>query len=248
MPNHPPIALVVGAGDYIGAAIAKRFAAGGFQVCVGRRNFDKLQPLVNDISSAGGTVHPFALDARKEERIVEVFAEIEKNIGPLEIVVCNVGGNVKFPIRETTSRVFRKVWEMATLTSFLAGREAAKYMVPRGRGSIFFTGATASMRGGSGFSAFASAKFGTRALAQSMARELGPEGIHIAHLVVDAGVDTQWVRDRIRESDGEEGLANLHPDQLVRPEAIGEIYWQLHHQDRSCWTQELDIRPFMEPW
>jgi NAD(P)-dependent dehydrogenase (short-subunit alcohol dehydrogenase family) len=248
MKNKKPVALIVGAGDFIGAAIAMRFAAGGFAVCVGRRNEDKLEPLVKEIRASGGTAHPFRLDAREEDQVKQVFDEIETNIGPLDLVVCNVGGNVKFPIRQTTSRVFRKVWEMACFAGFLCAREAAEHMVPRESGSIFFTGATASLRGGSGFSAFASAKFATRALAQSMARELGPQGIHIAHLIIDAGVDTKWVRERILEHSGEEGLAALHPDQLVDPDAIGEVYWQLHHQHPSCWTQELDVRPFMETW
>ncbi len=243
-----PVALIVGAGDYIGSAIARRFAEGGYSVCVGRRNKDKHQPLVDEVRGSGGTIHPFALDARNEDQVKAIFSDIENNIGPINLVVCNVGGNVKFPIRQTTSRVFRKVWEMACFAGFLCAREAADYMVPRKSGSIFFTGATASMRGGSGFSAFASAKFATRALAQSMARELGPQGIHVAHLIIDAGVDTKWVRDRIRDASGESALAGLHPDQLVKPDAIAQTYWQLHHQHPSCWTQELDVRPFMEPW
>jgi len=243
-----PVMLVVGAGDYIGSAIAKRFAAGGYTVCVGRRNEEKLLPLVDSVKNTGGVIHPFRLDARDEPQVIQLFKNIEKNIGPLNLVVCNVGGNVKFPIRETTSRVFRKVWEMACFSGFLCARQAAEYMVPRKSGSIFFTGATASLRGGNGFAAFASAKFATRALAQSMARELGPLGVHVAHLIVDGGVDTQWVRDRIRENSGEQALANLHRDQLINPEAIAEAYWQLHHQHPSCWTHELDVRPFMEPW
>jgi short-subunit dehydrogenase len=181
---RPKVALVVGAGDFIGAAIARRFAAGGFTVALGRRTADKLAPLVEEIEGSGGKARAYALDAREESRIEEVFADIEANLGPLEVVVFNVGANVRFPIRDTTSRVFRKVWEMACWAGFLTGREAAKYMVPRGRGAILFTGATASLRGGTGYAAFASAKFGLRALAQSMARELGPENIHVAHLVI----------------------------------------------------------------
>ncbi len=175
-----------------------------------------------------------------------MFAEIERDVGPLEAVVFNVGGNVNVPIRETTSRVFRKVWEMACLAGFLTGREAARYMVPRQRGSIFFTGATASLRGGSGFAAFASAKFGLRALAQSMARELGPENVHVAHLVIDAGVDTAWVREMMRERGVDP--ETLPADRLLRPESVGEVYWQLHHQPRDAWTFELDVRPYAERW
>ena len=182
MTDPVKVAFIVGAGDHIGAAIARRFAAGGFTVCVGRRNGDKLDPLVAEIADAGGKAIGFSLDARDEQQVKERFAWIETTVGPIEVVVSNIGGNVHFPIRDTTSRVFRKVWEMCTFTGFLVGREAADYMVPRGRGSVFFTGATASVRGSAGFAAFAAGKHGLRALAQSMARELGPEGIHVANV------------------------------------------------------------------
>ncbi|MGE4325898.1 MAG: SDR family NAD(P)-dependent oxidoreductase, partial [Pseudodonghicola sp.] len=195
-----PVALIVGAGDHIGAAIAKRFAAGGFTVCLGRRNGDKLAPLVAEIEASGGHAHGFSMDARDEDNVAEVFKTIEETLGPIELVIFNVGANVYFPILDTTARVFRKVWEMACFGGFLTGREAARHMLPRGRGSLFFTGATASMRGGSGYAAFASAKAGLRNLAQSLARELGPQNIHVAHLVIDAGVDTDFVRDRIAAS------------------------------------------------
>jgi hypothetical protein len=241
-----PVALVVGAGDYIGAEISKRFAAGGYAVCMGRRNEDQLEPIADEIRASGGIAHPFAFDAREEERTSEVFAEIEKDIGPLDVVVYNVGANVNFPIRDTTSRVFRKVWEMACFGAFLTGREAARYMVPRQRGSIFFTGATASMRGGKGYAAFASAKFGMRAVAQSMARELGPENIHVAHLVIDSGVDTAWVRGMLEKS----GLdpKELPPDRLMNPSSVGEAYWNLHQQSRDAWSFEIDLRPYGESW
>ncbi len=241
-----PVCLVVGAGDYIGAAIAKRFAAGGYIVCLGRRNGDQLAPLVQEIETSGGRAHAFAFDARNEARTLEVFAEIERDIGPLAVVIFNVGGNVNFPITETTERVFRKVWEMACFAGFLTGREAAKYMTPRGQGSIFFTGATASLRGGAGYAAFASAKFGLRALAQAMARELGPKGVHVAHLVIDAGVDTAWVRARRRDKG--EDADTLQADALMRPDSVAEAYWMLHNQSRDAWTFELDARPFGERW
>ena len=240
------VALVVGAGDFIGAAIAKRFAAGGYAVAVGRRNVEKLAPLVAEIAAAGRAARPFALDARDEEQVTGAFTTIEREMGPLEVVVFNVGANVRFPIEETTSRVFRKVWEMACLGGFLTGREAARAMVPRGRGSIFFTGATASVRGGSGYAAFAAAKAGLRALAQSMARELWPKNVHVAHLVIDAGVDTAFVRERIRAAGGDPDA--LPPDALMDPAAIGETYWMLHRQPRDAWTFELDLRPHRETW
>lgn len=238
------VCLIVGAGDYIGAAIARRFAAGGFTVCLGRRNGEKSLALVDEINAGGGKAFGYSLDAREEDQVQERFAAIEKDIGPLEIVVCNPGGNVNFPIRETTERVFYKVWKMACLTNFLAGREAARCMAPRGRGSIFFTGATASMRGGKGFAAFASAKFALRGLVQAMARELGPEGIHVAHLIIDAGVDTAWVRERMRERGGDPD--KLPEDFLLNPSSVAETYWHLHHQPRDAWTHELDLRPFAE--
>jgi len=243
---EPPVALVVGAGDFIGTAIARRFAAGGYTAALGRRHAEKLAPIVAEIEAAGGRARAFALDARDEDNVVAVFEQIEREQGPLEVVVFNVGANVHFPILETTSRVFRKVWEMACFAGFLCGREAAKHMRPRGRGSIFFTGATASLRGGKGYGAFSSAKSGLRALAQSMARELGPENLHVAHLVIDAGVDTAWVRERLREA-GRDPAA-LPEGTLMNPASVGEAYWMLHQQPRDAWTFELDIRPYRETW
>jgi NAD(P)-dependent dehydrogenase (short-subunit alcohol dehydrogenase family) len=155
---------------------------------------------------------------------------------------------VNLPLVDTTERVFRKVWEMACYAGFLAGREAARLMLPRGRGAIFFTGATASLRGGAGYAAFAAAKFGLRAVAQSAARELGPRNIHVAHLVIDAGVDTEWVRARIKEREGESALTNLDPNRLMRPDSVAEAYWQLYRQPRDAWAFELEIRPSGERW
>jgi NAD(P)-dependent dehydrogenase (short-subunit alcohol dehydrogenase family) len=240
-------AAVIGAGDYIGAAIALRFAAEGFTIFAGRRNGDRLASLVWKIEALGGRVFARSLDARKEDQLTAFLQDADRE-APLEVCVFNIGANVNYPLLETTERVFRKVWEMACYSGFLAGREAARLMLPHGRGSIFFTGATASLRGGVGYAAFASAKFGLRAVAQSAARELGPKNIHVAHLVIDAGVDTAWVRERIREREGEEGLKNLDPDRLMRPAAVAEAYWQLYQQPRDAWTFEQEIRPFGENW
>jgi len=240
-------AAVIGAGDFIGAAIARKFAAEGFTVFAGRRNGEKLAPLVAAIEAAGGSIVARSLDARKEDDVVAFLRDADAH-APLEVCVFNVGANVNFPITETTERVFRKVWEMACYAGFLAGREAARLMLARGKGTIFFTGATASMRGGIGYAAFASAKAGLRAVAQSMARELGPKNIHVAHLVIDAGVDTAFVRERIRQRGGDEALAKLPPDQLMNPQSIAETYWQLHNQPRDAWTFELDLRPYREVW
>src|SRR6202043_2202440 len=178
MPKHNATAAVIGAGDYIGAEIAKKFAAEGFTVFAGRRNGDKLEPLVREIEASGGSIVARTLDARKEDEITAFLNDADKH-APLEVCIFNIGANVNFPIVETTERVFRKVWEMACYSGFLAGREAAGLMLRRGKGNIFFTGATASIRGGSGYAAFASAKFGLRAVAQAMAREVGPEKIPV---------------------------------------------------------------------
>jgi NAD(P)-dependent dehydrogenase (short-subunit alcohol dehydrogenase family) len=240
-------AAVIGAGDFIGAAIAKKFASEGFTVFAGRRNGDKLAPLVADIEKAGGKISARSLDARNEADIASFLQEADRH-APLEVCIFNIGANVNFPILDTTERVFRKVWEMACYSGFLAGREAARRMLPRGKGAIFFTGATASMRGGVGYAAFAAAKAGLRAVAQAAARELGPKNIHVAHLVIDAGVDTAWVRERIKEREGAEVLAALPPGRLMRPEAVAESYWALYQQPRDAWSSEMEIRPFGEKW
>lgn len=244
--SHPGkgTVAVIGAGDYIGAAIARRFAAGGYTVMAGRRNGEKLVPLIEEIEARGGRCIGRSLDARKEDDVAAFIAEAEA-VGPLAVCIFNVGANVHFPLLDTTERVFRKVWEMACYAGFLSTREAARVMVPRGRGCIFLTGATAGMRGGPGYAAFASAKFGLRAVAQSAARELGPKGVHVAHLVIDAGVDTAWVRTRRKERTGSDAF---EPDELMRPESIADTYWTLHLQPRDAWTHELDLRPYGEHW
>ena len=240
-------AAVIGAGDYIGGAIVKKFASEGFTVFAGRRNGDKLAPLVAEVEATGGRIVGRSLDARKEDEITAFLREADA-AAPLEVCVFSIGANVNFSLLETTERVFRKVWELACYAGFLTGREAARLMLPRGLGNIFFTGATAGLRGGVGYAAFASAKFGLRAVAQSAARELGPKGIHVAHLVIDAGVDTEWVRGRIKEREGEAALANLAPGRLMRPAAVAEAYWQIYQEPRDAWSFEREIRPFAEKW
>jgi NAD(P)-dependent dehydrogenase (short-subunit alcohol dehydrogenase family) len=243
--TQPPDATVavVGAGDYIGAAIARRFAAGGFHVFAGRRHGDKLAPLQAEIEAAGGTMTGLTLDARQEPAIT-AFLQQADDTAPLQAVIFNVGGNVNFPLLETTERVFRKVWELSCYAGFLTGREAARLMLPRGQGSIFFTGATASVRGGAGYAAFAGAKHALRALAQSMARELGPEGIHVAHVVVDGAIDTDATRQRA----GDKYEARKADQAILNPDSIAENYWMLHQQPRDAWTHELDLRPWAETW
>ena len=237
------VALVIGAGDATGGAIARRFAREGFTACVTRRTVDKLAPLVARIEAEGGTARAFGSDARQEEQMVGLVDTIEREVGPIEVAVFNIGGNVRFPIRDTTARVYRKVWEMCALAGFLMGRETARVMVPRGRGTVLFTGATASVRGGSGFAAFAGGKHALRALAQSMARELGPQGIHVAHIVIDGAIDTEFIRSNFPERAPLKDRGGI-----LDPEAIAQAYWQLHCQQRSAWTHELDLRPWLETW
>jgi NAD(P)-dependent dehydrogenase (short-subunit alcohol dehydrogenase family) len=235
------VALVIGAGDATGGAIARRFAKGGYTVAATRRSADKLQPLIDGIRADGGRAHGFGSDAREEEEVVALVERVEQELGPIEVFVFNIGANVRSSILEETARKYMKIWEMACFAGFLTGREVAKRMVPRGRGTMIFTGATASLRGSAGFAAFAGAKHALRALAQSMARELGPQGIHVAHLVVDAAIDTEFVKSNFPER-----YALKDQGGIVEPEHIAETYWLLHQQPRDAWTHELDIRPWME--
>lgn len=236
---------VIGAGDFIGSAIARRFAAEGYTVFAGRRSAEKLEKLKKEIEAAGGTCVARGLDARKEDDVAAFLQEADAH-APLEVAIINPGANVQFPLLETTERVFRKVWEMACYAGFLAGRESARLMLARGKGTILFTGATASVRGGAGYAAFSSAKAGLRNLAQAMARELGPQNIHIAHLIIDAGVDTEFVRERIKARGGDPNT--LPADTLMNPESVANAYWYLHSQSRDGWTFELDLRPYAERW
>jgi NAD(P)-dependent dehydrogenase (short-subunit alcohol dehydrogenase family) len=238
-----PVALVVGAGDALGGAIARRFAREGYVAAVARRSAEKLGSLVATIEAGGGRAVPFGVDARREEEVVALFETVERDVGPVEVAVFNIGGNVRFAIAETTARTYTKVWEMACFAGFLTGREAAKAMLPRGRGTILFTGATASLRGGAGFAAFSGAKHALRALAQSMARELGPKNIHVAHVVIDGAIDTEFIRTQFPER-----YALKEIDGILKPDDIAENYWHLHRQPRTAWTFELDLRPYREPW
>lgn len=239
------VCLVVGAGDGVGGAIAKAFAAEGFEVCVTRRarNLEQLEALAQSIRDGGGKAHAYGVDARSEDEMVALFDQVEREVGPLDVVVFNIGANVRFEVTDTTSRVFQKVWEMACFAGFLTGREAAKHMLPRGKGTILFTGASASLRGRAGFSAFSAAKQGLRAVAQSLAKEVGPKGIHVAHVVVDGAIDGVFARANI--ADREE---RLERDDILKPEEIAKNYVWLHGQHRSAWTHELDLRPWSETW
>ena len=239
----PKVCCVVGAGDATGAAVARRFAREGYTVCVARRTQAALAPLVESIRSAGGQAHAHGLDARREEAVQAYVREVEETIGPIEVMIFNVGGNVRFPILETTAQKYFKVWEMCAMAGFLVGREAARAMLPRGRGTLLFTGATASLRGAAGFAAFAGGKAALRALAQSMARELGPQGLHVAHVVIDGLIDTAFAREHFAQRMADAGAGGV-----LDPAHIAEAYWWLHSQPRDAWTFELDLRPSVEKW
>ena len=236
-------AIIIGAGVSTGSAITRKFAEMGYHVCPVRRerNFSELEKLANDIKEDGYSATPFGVDARDEDAIAKLFKEVEENIAPIDVAVFNPGANVFFPIEDTTARVYKKVWEMAAFAGFLTGREAAKYMKKRGHGSIFFTGATASIRGGAGFSAFSGAKFALRSLSQSMARELGPQGIHVAHFIIDGAIDTPFIKENFPDT-----YALKEKDGILQPKEIAEAYWNIHVQHPSAWTQEMDLRPYME--
>ena len=242
-PPSRPVALIVGAGDATGGAIAKRFAAGGYTVCVTRRDAAKLRALVEEMVSAGGVAHGFASDARKEEAVVGLVEQIERDIGRIEVLVFNIGANVASSVLDETARKYFKIWEMGCFAGFLNGREVARRMVQRQRGTIIYTGATAALRGAANYSAFAGAKHALRALAQSMARELGPLGVHVAHVVVDGAIDTEFIRSNFPAR-----YALKDQGGILDPSHIAENYWHLHAQPRDAWTFELDLRPYMEPW
>ncbi len=240
------VVLLVGAGDAIGAAVAQRFADGGYKVVIARRDAEKSRELVDDLTKAGRDVRAVSVDARHEADVQALFAKVEREIGPIEVCLYNAGSNVAKPLLETTEKLFFKAWELACYGGFLVGREAAKYMVPRGRGTILFTGATASVRGGKGFAAFSSAKFGLRAVAQAMARELGPNNVHVVHLLIDAGVDSEAIHQRMKAAGV--NVAEIPEDSLTKTSSIADAYWFTHHQSRDGWTHELDLRPSVETW
>jgi NAD(P)-dependent dehydrogenase (short-subunit alcohol dehydrogenase family) len=247
MADKRGVAILVGAGDAIGAAVARRFAEGGYTICICRRDAAKSQGLVDALKAAGHQAHAFSIDARQEAEVQALFARVEKEIGAVEVCLFNAGSNVNKPLIETTEKLFFKAWELACYAGFLVGREAARYMVPRGRGTVLFTGATASVRGGTGFAAFAAAKFGLRAVAQAMARELGPKNIHVVHLIIDAAVDSEAIHQRLKAAKGIEA-SDIPPDSLAKTASIANAYWFAHQQTRDGWTHELDLRPSVETW
>jgi NAD(P)-dependent dehydrogenase (short-subunit alcohol dehydrogenase family) len=246
------VCLVIGAGDATGGAVARRFAREGYTVCVTRRSLDKLEPLLAQIRQAGGVAHGFGSDARKEEDVIALVEHIESTLGPIEVMVFNIGANSPNSILTETTRRYTKMWEMACLAGFITGREVAKRMVARQqtstgvpgvqpKGTIIFTGATASLRGSSHFAGFSGGKMALRALAQSMARELGPMGVHVAHTIIDGAIDTEFIRTQFPQR-----YALKEEGGILNPDHIADAYWMLHQQPRDAWTHELDLRPYME--
>jgi NAD(P)-dependent dehydrogenase (short-subunit alcohol dehydrogenase family) len=242
MPERGAV-LVIGAGDATGGAVARRFAREGYTACVVRRHAEALAPLVAAIEGEGGRARAFGSDARREEQVVELVDTIEREVGAIEVYVFNVGANVPAPVVEETARKYYKIWEMAAFAGFLTAREVAKRMLARGRGTMLFTGATASLRGAANFGAFAGAKHALRALAQSLARELGPCNVHVAHSIIDGAIDTAFIRENFPER-----YALKENDGILNPEHIADAYWQIHCQPRDAWTFEFDLRPWIERW
>jgi NAD(P)-dependent dehydrogenase (short-subunit alcohol dehydrogenase family) len=227
------VALVVGVGPGLGATLARRFREGGHAVAVAARSHDCIDPLAKEL---GGRA--YALDTTDERAVVDLFASVRRDLGEPTLVAYNAGAFVPKPVLETSAAEFERCWRVGCFGGFLVGREAAKAMMAAGRGTILFTGATASLRGSANFVNLAVGKFGLRALAQSMARELGPKGIHVAHVIIDGQIEAEHRPGRRRSDRG--------PDAFLDPEAIAEAYWQLHVQPRSAWTLELDLRPWVE--
>ena len=229
--------IVLGLGPSTGASVARRFAREGYAVAVAARRLEVLEPVVADIEAAGGRALAVPTDATDEQAVVDLVRRTEKDLGPLGVAVYNASGRVKGSILDLKADDVVNAWNVSCLGGLLLGREAAKCMVPRNEGTILFTGATSGMRGSAEFAGFAIGKFGLRALAQSMARELGPKGIHVSYVNIDGQIHTPRKAHL---------AADRPPDAMLDPEAIAETYFQLHKQHRSAWTQELDIRPWVE--
>lgn len=231
------VALIIGVGPGLGLALARCFIKTGMNVAMVARSDEKLVPMVQELSECEGEVKAYACDSTDEAGVINMFEKLHRDFGTPDLVVYNAGNFQPAEVIEIDIQDFERCWRVGCLGGFLIGREAAKVMIKRGQGTILFTGATASLRGGAGFANLAVGKFGLRALSQSMARELGPKGIHVAHVIIDG----QIMSERHAE------LAKDRPeDGLLDPDAIALNYLQLHKQQRSAWTQELDLRPWAE--
>jgi NAD(P)-dependent dehydrogenase (short-subunit alcohol dehydrogenase family) len=236
------VAWVAGVGPSAGtgAAVARRFAREGFTVVVSGRNKARIEAAASEIKAAGGQAHAVVADVAREEDITSAIVQIGK-LGQLSVGVFNAAHGERAPSLELSAAAFEESWRVSTLGGFLFGREVLRVLAPLGHGTLLFTGATASLRGRPPFGAFASAKAGLRSVSQTFAREFGPRGIHVAHFVIDGGIDGERLR-----TNAPQRAADAGPDGLISPDAIAEVYWQVHSQPRSAWTQELDLRPFKE--
>jgi NAD(P)-dependent dehydrogenase (short-subunit alcohol dehydrogenase family) len=232
--SEKEVAIIVGAGPGLGAALARRFSAAEIIVAVAGRNLAKSQKIA---ASIGPGVHAYQCDATVEEEVEHLFETVEQELGAPSVAIHNVGAYLRKSILESTPDDLENCWRLCSLGGFLVGRTAARKMVPRGRGTILFTGATSGLRGAAFFHNNAVAKAGVRALSQSMARELQPMGIHVAHVVVDGPIESERLRST---------LDKREPDSFLNPDAIAEAYYQLHRQHRSAWTQEIDLRSWKE--
>lgn len=231
------VALVVGVGPGLGGALCRCFAKAGMKVAMSARREEPLKALANEISSVGGALYPYATDTTDERAVTDLFGSVKADLGEPDLVVYNAGAFQRTSMLEATTEDFERCWRVGCFGGFLVGREAAKIMAARGYGTILFTGATASLRGSAQFFNLAVGKFGLRALAQSMARELGPKGVHVAHVIIDGQIAGPYYADLVK---------NRGPDALLDPDGIAETYYQLHRQPRSTWSLEVDLRPWVE--
>lgn len=244
MSTKTAVVVGVGAEAGVGAAVSRRFAAEGYHVLVAGKTAAKIEQAVRSIQAAGGSAEAMVTDTTREADVAQLFDRaMSPGAGrePADLVVYNAGNNRKLDFRELSAELFEDFWRVGCFGGFLVGREAARRLVPLGRGTVIFTGASGSLRGKPGFAHFAAAKAGLRMISQSMAREYGPLGIHVAHVVIDGGIDGERLRTFVPDM-----VARLGPDGLLGVDAIAEAYWFIHRQQRSAWTQELDLRPFKE--
>jgi NAD(P)-dependent dehydrogenase (short-subunit alcohol dehydrogenase family) len=241
-PQGTAVVVGVGSEQGLGAALSRRFAREGYRVIVSGRTEAKLKQVARAIADDGGKAEPYRADATIEAEVIALFDHAEAgHTDGIDLVVFNAGNNAPHDFRTMPAEFFEQTWRVATFGGFLVGREAARRLAARGRGTVIFTGATASLRGRPPFTAFASAKAGLRSLAQSMAREFGPLGIHVGHVVIDGGIDGEKLNTAAPQRKIERGA-----DGLLNIDAIAEAYWHLHRQHPSAWTHELDLRPFKE--
>lgn len=237
MSTEAKVVAVVGVGPGLGSALAVRFARGGFAVALVARRDSSLQPVQAEIESFGAVARPYVADASDEASVHATFARVREEMGAPEVLLYNAGAFQAGGVLELSATAFEQAWRVNCLGGLLAAQAVLPAMLERGRGSIIFSGATASVRGSARFAGLAVGKFGLRALAQSMARELGPKGIHVAHVVLDGGIDSERARKMFADRD---------PRAFLAPTAIAENYWNLHAQDPSTWSQEIDLRPSVE--